>query len=229
MQQSLTILLPTHNEELLLARSIRRIEKGLQPIKPNILIIENGSTDATREIAQREASRNPLIKTIVLSSAGYGIALKEGIKHTRTDLVAIFNVDYYDLAFLKAALASVDNYDIITGSKTLKGSHDKRPLWRRFITILFTLLLKHAFGYRGSDTHGLKLMRTAVAKKLAEACRDFHELFDTELMIRAERQSFRIKELPVTVAEQRTPVSSIMERIIRSPKELLLLHNALKG
>lgn len=227
MQLSLTIILPAHNEELLLKDSTQKIKTGLRSNTPHILIIENGSTDKTLTIANRLSFKNEFIETMHLKNACYGVALKEGIKYTSTDLLAIFNVDFYDLTFLKKAIAEISNYDIIIGSKTLTNSSDKRPLLRRLITRYFTFLLRFAFAYQGSDSHGMKLMRTDVAKKLAQKCGDFHELFDTEFMIRAERLRLRIKELPVSVAEQRTPVSSIVGRMMRSLKELFELYRSL--
>lgn len=227
MRLSLTIILPAHNEKFLLADTVHTILKATRGQKSRILIVENGSIDNTFQIANYLSVSSKRIETIALTTACYGGALKKGIEHATSDLIAVFNVDYYDLVFLKKALELISKYDIITGSKTLPGSFDKRPLWRRLITKFFTLLLKIIFDYQGSDTHGIKVMRAPVAKKLAKKCQDFHCLFDTELMIRAERLKLRIKELPVTISEQRTPVSSIIGRIIRSPKELFFLYRAL--
>ncbi len=78
------------------------------------------------------------------------------------------------------------------------------------------MVLRVGFGLGVSDTHGMKALDRARVLPLAEACRSDGELFDTELILRAERAGLGVAELPVTVAERRTSRTSITRRALRT-------------
>src|SRR5438552_3819524 len=65
--------------------------------------------------------------------------------------------------------------------------------------------LRVAFGFRGTDTHGLKALRKARLEPIAAQCVTDRSLFDTELVLRAERAALRVVEIPVDVREIRQP------------------------
>ena len=52
---------------------------------------------------------------------------------------------------------------------------------------MFSLVLRHGFGLQVSDTHGVKALRRAPLLPLVEACQFGGDIFDTELILRAER------------------------------------------
>ncbi len=78
-----------------------------------------------------------------------------------------------------------------------------------------------------SDTHGLKLLRRAPLIPFVGACLFGADIFDTELIIRAERAGIRVSEIPVSVIDQRPPRSSIVRLIPRSLLGLVRLWWAL--
>ncbi|HEV7687978.1 MAG TPA: hypothetical protein VGQ80_15495, partial [Acidimicrobiia bacterium] len=85
----------------------------------------------------------------------------------------------------------------------------------------------HGFGLSVSDTHGVKAMRRDAVAPLAQYCRFGQDLFDTELILRAERSGLRSAEVPVEVVEKRPARSSIRARIPRTVKGLVALRLAL--
>jgi hypothetical protein len=84
------------------------------------------------------------------------------------------------------------------------------------ITAGFTTVLRVGFGLGVSDTHGMKAMRRAEVVAVAEHCRFGTDLFDTELVLRAERAGLRVGEVPVTVEERRPSRTPIARRILRT-------------
>jgi hypothetical protein len=70
-------------------------------------------------------------------------------------------------------------------------------------------------------------MRRAAVAPLAEGCRFGQDLFDTELILRAERAGLATAEIPVTVVEKRPARSSILQRIPRTLRGLAKLRVAL--
>ncbi len=227
--------MPAHDEESFLASAVRDVVEGLRSrsVPFEVLVVENGSTDNTVAIADDLAAEIPEVRTFSLGEADYGLALKRGFRDARGDLVAIFDVDYYDLEFLDGALGAIgaadgdDSAAIVVASKRGAGSVDSRALSRQVVTSGFSLILRAGFGLEVTDTHGMKLLRRAPLAELAESCRFGTDLFDTELIIRAQRAGMKVVEIPVNVRETRPSRSSIARRIPRTVAGLVRLRLAL--
>jgi hypothetical protein len=145
-------------------------------------------------------------------------------------VVVNFDVDFCDLGFLDRAVPLVEAPDgpaVVVGSKRSAGSDDTRNWQRRMVTGVFSSILRHGFGLSVSDTHGVKAMRREAVAPLAQYCRFGQDLFDTELILRAERSGLRSAEVPVEVVEKRPARSSIRARIPRTVKGLVALRLAL--
>lgn len=217
----LSVVMPAHDEEGWLAQSVGDVVSGLRergaPFE--LLVVENGSTDTTAAVAERLAAEYPEVRELSLAGADYGRALRDGFLAARGELVGIFDVDYYDLDFLDRALAvaaPADGPAIVVASKRGVGSVDNRAWGRRLVTWAFAVVMRHGFGLGVSDTHGMKVLRREPLVELARKSRFGTDLFDTELILRAERAGLQAVELPVTVAERRPSRSSIARRIPRT-------------
>jgi hypothetical protein len=165
-----------------------------------------------------------------LGAADYGKALRMGFLAAKGEVAAFFDVDYYDLGFLDRAVALIEAPDgpaVVVGSKRGEGALDTRPWPRRMVTLVFSTILRVGFGLSVSDTHGMKVLRCAPLVPLAESCRFGTDLFDTELILRAQRAGMKVVEIPVNVRETRPSRSSIVRRIPRTMAGLLRLRLAL--
>ena len=231
----MSVVLPAHNEEAMLAATVGEIVAGLRRRGSHeVLIVENGSHDGTAALSQSLAAELPEVQALSMPTADYGLALRAGFLAARGELVAIFDVDYYDLGFLDAAVALLETTGPIGGppvavlaSKRAPGARDDRPLSRRLVTGAFSVVLRRGFGLGVSDTHGMKVLRRGPLVELAEQCRFGTDLFDTELVLRVERAGMRVAEIPVEVHERRPSRSSIVRRIVRTVAGLARLRLAL--
>jgi glycosyltransferase involved in cell wall biosynthesis len=224
--------MPAHNEQDYLAAAVGDVVTGLrQRTGPfEVLVCENGSTDRTAELAADLEKLYPEVRVLRDGRADYGLALRHGFLASHGDVVVNFDVDYIDLAFLDAAvglLATEDGPSVVVASKRGPGSEDTRPLGRRVVTAVFSMILRHGFGLAVSDTHGMKALRRADLAPLVDACQCNEDLFDTELILRAERAGLGVAELPTIVRDTRPPRSSISSRILRSLTGLVRLRRAL--
>ncbi len=212
--------MPAHNEEGYLEPAVKSVVAGMtgRGRAFEVIVVQNGSFDATREEAARLEAAYSQVTAVDLAEADYGRALREGFLRARGDIVVNFDVDLVDLDFLDRALAMMNGNDaaVVVGSKRNPGSEDRRGPARRLVTTTFSLILRYGFGLRTSDTHGLKALRRAPLEPLARQCRFGQDIFDTELIIRAERAGLVVGEIPVAVSDTRPPRTPIARRIPRT-------------
>ena len=223
--KNFSIVIPIFNEEEILEESANAIFSLCKRMEIDFEIIfsENGSTDETKAIAKELTNKHPQIKIISNPEPNYGNALKTGFEIAKNDLVISFDIDYYSESFLNEALKLESKYSGITASKRLGSSEDGRRFIRRLATNFFVILLKTLFGTKLSDTHGMKAIKKSEIEKFLPKVISTQDIFDTELLIRIEKNGGKIKEVPAKVNEIRPSVSLIYKRIPRTLKSLIKL------
>ncbi|MBP9759477.1 glycosyltransferase family 2 protein [Candidatus Dojkabacteria bacterium] len=226
MKTKVSIILPTRNEEQLIKGCLTDISKYLKSKNYlyEIIVVINGCSDKTVDIVKDQITKDNRIK-IVESKPGYGLALKKGMQSAEGDYVVIFNVDFYDLRMID--LVDIDLYgrDLVMGSKMAHWSEDNRSIQRRIFSFAYNLLLKIIFGFKGSDTHGIKVMNRNVVDKVMKKCKTTSGIMDTEFVIRAQRENFKIADFPVIVEEKRGP--RFDNRLFSTPIDIINLYKAL--
>ena len=219
--------MPAHDEAAFIGPAVRELAEGMRSRgRFEIVVVENGSTDDTAEVAKALTPDIPELRVLSLGAPDYGKALRMGFLAAEGEIAAFFDVDYFDLGFLDRAVALMEAPDgpaVVVGSKRGEGALDTRPWPRRMVTLVFSTILKVGFGLSVSDTHGMKVLRRQPLIPLAERCRFGTDLFDTELILRAERAGLKSGEVPVIVQELRPSRSSIAKRIPRTMANLVRL------
>lgn len=233
-QLSISIVLPAYNEAEILRDTVSTIIAAMRNIGTTfeILVVENGSTDNTIELANSLANEFNEVQAKSLETADYGAALKQGLLSAKHDIVVNFDCDYYNVEFLESAVALMNenaSVKIVVGSKRAPGAEDTRAWYRRLVTSVFSTLLRKGFGLNRSDTHGMKAMRRTDVLPFVDKCILTRDLFDTELILRCERGGLKTSEIPVAVIEQRPARSSIIRRIPRSIGGLIKLWFAMRN
>ena len=223
--KNFSVVIPIYNEEEIIEESTNAIYALCKRTALNFEIIfsENGSTDRTKLLAHELIKKYQEIRIISNPEPNYGNALKAGFESAKNDLVVSFDIDYYSESFLYEALTLDDKYSSITASKRLVSSEDGRRFIRRLATNFFVILLKTLFRTKLSDTHGMKAIRKTDIEKYVPKVVSTQDIFDTELLIRIEKDGGKIKEIPAKVNEIRPSVSLIYKRIPRTIKSLFKL------
>jgi glycosyltransferase involved in cell wall biosynthesis len=219
--------MPAHDEAAFIGAAVREVAEGMRSRGPfEIVVVENGSSDDTAEVAKALTQDIPELRVLSLGAPDYGKALRMGFLAAEGEIAAFFDVDYFDLGFLDRAVALIEvpgGPAVVVGSKRGEGALDTRPWPRRMVTLVFSTILRVGFGLSVSDTHGMKVLRRQPLIPLAERCRFGTDLFDTELILRAERAGLKSDEVPVIVQELRPSRSSIAKRIPRTMANLVKL------
>lgn len=225
-----SIVIPVHNEASYLAGALAELLSDLGDLAASceLIIVENGSTDATAAIAEAtlaELGGSWSTSILRLPHGDYGAALRHGFQHASGHWIVSFDIDYYDVPFLQAL--STSEADVVLASKRHSESADERSPYRRFATVVFNRLLKAIVGSELSDTHGIKALRRPWVTELVDDVVHNQDLFDTELVLRAERAGAVIDEVPIAVVERREARSSLLARVPRTVRGLFQLRDAL--
>lgn len=214
----LSIVIPVYNEEPILQSAVVDLVDRLKEMgwdDYELILAENGSRDATVQLAEQLAARFPKVKTFSFGQPNYGGALKRGILEARGEYVICDEIDLCDTDFYKRAMAVLESgaADLVVGSKAMRGASDERPLVRRLGTQVVNGMLRVSLGFTGTDTHGLKAFRREKLVPIARACIVDKDMFASEFVIRAERAGVAIQEIPVRVLEKRVPTIGLFRRV----------------
>ena len=207
MITSLDVVVPVFNEEEDLPSSIGKLHdflfRNLNKYEWRITIADNGSTDATLDVAKKLSERYPGVGYIGLERRGRGRALSKAWLEGDADIVAYMDVDLStELRALPVLVEAieVEGYDIAIGSRLKRGAQViGRPLKRELISRAYSLIFRAMFltGFRDAQC-GFKALSRRAAQDVVPLVRDTGWFFDTELLILAEKNGYRIKEVPVT-------------------------------
>jgi len=217
----ISFIIPVHDEATILEGSIRELHARVRKLGRSfeIWIAENGSTDRTEALAEELAEELPEVHTFSASEPNYGKALREGIERARGTYVHCDEIDICDVDFHRRASALLvgedGGYDLVVGSKTMRGARDRRPLHRKAATRVVNGMLRLALGFKGTDTHGLKAFRRATLLPIVRTCVVDRDMFASELVIRAERAGLRLVEIPLNLEEKREPSIRLARRVPR--------------
>lgn len=227
----ISVVMPAHNEQGYLEPAVQSVVAGLRERGEDfeIIVAENGSVDGSTASADHLGEIHDAVRVLHQPVADYGRALRAGFLASQGQIVVNFDVDFVDLHFMDRALELLEDPTValVVGSKRAPGSLDQRGAGRRLVTMVFTVILRRGFGLGVSDTHGVKAMRRSDLANIVDSCQFGRDIFDTEVVLRAERAGLRVVEIPVEVAEIRPARTGIMRRIPRSLFGLARLRLAL--
>jgi glycosyltransferase involved in cell wall biosynthesis len=195
----LSIIVPVYNEVRTVRAVIDRLLAIDLPLPREILVVDDGSTDGTREVLAGVALELPSVSVIQATrNGGKGSAIRLGLSSATGTIVAIqdadLELDPQQLASLVAPILRRDA-DVVYGSRFLAGRSDA-PLLSVAANRVLTNVTNMLFGGRLTDMETCyKIMRTDVARSLRLTANRFD--IEPEITARLLRGGHRIHELPV--------------------------------
>jgi glycosyltransferase involved in cell wall biosynthesis len=202
------VVIPVHNEEHILAQSVRTLHahlSGTLDLAFAITIADNASTDSTLARAHALAAELPEVSVLHLDQKGRGRALRAAWGRSEADVVAYMDVDLStDLDALGPLLAPLleGRGDIAIGSRLAAGAQVTRSRRREVISRTYNVLLRVLLHAGFSDAQcGFKAGRRELVQSLLADVEDEAWFFDTELLHLAQRRRLSIHEVPVRWVE----------------------------
>ena len=160
-----------------------------------IVVVDDGSRDRSPAIVATLCRRDPRVRLLRHpANRGYGAALRSGLRAARGELVFFTDADLqFDLAELATLLAHADACDLVVGYRAPR----RDPWRRRALAWGHRLVVRALFGLAVRDIDcAFKVFRRPVIEALPLA--SIGAFVNTELLLRARRAGFRIREVPVT-------------------------------
>ena len=196
-EAEVAVLMPVHNEAGIIERVVLDFFKTIGSRMPvEIVLSEDGSTDGTKEVIKELASRIPLKATLSLERKGYAGGIKDGLKLVKAKYALVTDSDgqlgaedFWNLWNLREKCSIVSGYRIERAD----------AFHRKVMSNVFQKMTRMTLGLPSfrDTTSPYKLMKTEVAKFLADDFKYMNESFWTEFTIRAVQKGCNIIEVPV--------------------------------
>jgi glycosyltransferase involved in cell wall biosynthesis len=221
----ISVVVPAYNEEKDLHSSIRIIYNYLTKLVEDefeILIIENGSSDRTAEIAKNLEIEYDNVKSFSLNTPSYGAAYRYGILLAKNNMVTLYPVDLaFSLDFIGRAFRLINKYPTILGVRNHKKSEIDRPFIRILISKIHTILVNILLGTNYNDVDCLKAFQTPIAKKIVNHTSANGPFIEVEIVYLLEKLGVEYLEIPIDHIEKeiaRHPtyiIRSIMKNFVK--------------
>ncbi len=199
----LSIIIPAYNEEKRLPESLEKVAAFIkqQPYAVEVIVVENGSTDRTFELAQGFAQHIQNLHVIHEEQRGKGLAVKRGML-AATGAYRIFCDSDFSMPvgeinrFIPPALETVE---ISIGSREAPGAQRfNEPAYRHFVGRIFNTLVRWMAlpGLQDSQC-GFKCFRADVAEAVFPYQTFGGWSFDAEVLFIALRHGYHVQEVPI--------------------------------
>jgi glycosyltransferase involved in cell wall biosynthesis len=196
----LSVIIPCFNERDTVAEIVRRVH--LQDETAEIVLVDDGSTDGTRDVLQEMCVDNPPYLRVILHehNKGKGAAIHSGVQATTGEIILIQDADLeYDPRDYPALLRPLQEgrADVVYGSRFLGGPRKAMLFWHMVANKLLTLMTNILYDTILSDMEtGYKVFRAHVIKGIPLRARRFD--FEPEITAKILKRRIRIYEVPIS-------------------------------
>ena len=193
-RESLSVVVPAYNEEASLEGLVREILAVLQArfSEFEVVIVNDGSTDATGRIADELAGDRPEVKVAHHeTNQGSGMAIRTGIGAAQCDLVMYVPADnQFDLDEISAYADAAGEADIVVGVRDSRSDYSRLRLLSSWTFIHLTNLL---FGFRYRDVNWVHLWRRRIFDDIKPRARGVFLM--EEILVQASELGLKTVEI----------------------------------
>jgi len=221
----LSIIIPAYNEEKRIPNTLLKLLNYLstKSYQWEIILVDDGSTDRTSEIAREVIKNNSLTVIKNHLNQGKGYSVKRGVLSSTGKVLLFSDADLSTpIEELDKMLLWIDKgYDILIGSRALPESiiETRQPWYRQLMGKTFNLLVQSLVLKGFNDTQcGFKCFTRESALRVFTLQRLTGFAFDVEILYIAQKCGFKIKEQPVRWIN--SPESKV--RLLKGPLSMIL-------
>lgn len=200
----LSVIIPVYNEKDTILKILNKVE--MVPIEKEIIIVDDGSTDGTREILKEgqrvkgEGQNHRNVKVILKEkNEGKGVAIRDGLREVTGDVVVIQDADmeYNPMDFLKLLKVMREkNAKVVYGSRIL-GKGKKSSIMFYLGGRLLSFLVNVLYDANITDEPTCyKMFEAEVIKSINLKCRGFE--FCPEVTAKVMKKGYSIFEVPIS-------------------------------
>ena len=196
--KSVSIILPTYNEERTIDRTVREIRTVLNKKNYEIVIVDDNSIDKTPKIID-DYSNGDVTALHRYHKKGIFSAIVDGIKASRSNNVVIMDADFsHPPSMIPEMLKHLDENDIVSCSRFKKKGGVVAPFIPKYSTVVLNLMLRLILSDLGVTdfTGGFHAMKKDKFLALNIKYDSVWGEFDMELFHRAKKRNYKIKEVP---------------------------------
>lgn len=234
----ISIVIPAYNEAACIQGHLEDIvcfTKTLPEHRFEILVVDDGSRDATAERVQSMAERFGEIRLLKLEqNSGKSEAVKKGILAAQGDIVGFTDADAATpISELTKVLQNMQaGYQVVIGSRARRSKDTvlKAKFHRRFMGRVFNAVLKGILKIRDAegrtlkDTQcGFKWFTREVAQNIFPKLLTKGFAFDVEVLFMAHQKKYRILEMPVNWADRRDSRVSLLSDPLKMLWQIVII------
>ena len=194
----ISVIIPAYNEEKTIREIVRRVQA--MQIAQEILVVDDGSTDKTREILAELNGHAPVRVLVHERNQGKGAAVRTGIQAATGEVIIIQDADLeYDPRDYPALLRPIDEgiAEVVFGSRFLGGARRPAMFWHMVANKILTLVTNILYNNILTDMEtGYKLFLRKVVEDMPLHARGFE--FEPEFTAKVLKRKARIFEVPIT-------------------------------
>jgi dolichyl-phosphate beta-glucosyltransferase len=233
-----SIVIPAYNEAGRIPRTLEAVTACVRSRgwSAEIIVVNDGSRDATAEVVRAFAAKNPEIRLLENpGNRGKGYSVRNGLLRALGEVVMFTDADLSapieEAQGLFEAIAG--GADIAIGSRWLERSRQtiRQPLYRRFFGRCFNGVTRAIMGLPFADTQcGFKAFTRAAAQTVCQLQTIDRWGFDPEILFIALKRGYRVEEVPVSWAhDERTRISYLKDGLRMLEDIAIVRWNALCG
>jgi len=193
----LSVIIPVYNEENTIREILRRVQA--MGLAQEIIIVDDGSTDGTREILKGLNGKGPTRVVFHERNQGKGAAVRTGIKASTGDVLLIQDADLeYDPREYPKLLRPIREgiADVVYGSRFLGGARRPILFWNMVANKILTLITNVLYNNILTDMEtGYKVFRREVVEDIPLHAKRFE--FEPEFTAKILKRKVRIFEVPI--------------------------------